>query len=147
VFLILGTTNWSLWISTALMGISFSVVPAVIWPSTAMLIEPRRLGTALGLVNMLQNLLLAASNVIAGWLADRGHAGPAHPSGYDAMLWYFGLVSLVASVSVALLWGRESGPHGHGLEKPGQPARRAGLPAAGSGSDRLSTGAPLAGSE
>ncbi|HEX4267835.1 MAG TPA: MFS transporter, partial [Steroidobacteraceae bacterium] len=58
VFLILGTTDWSLWISTALMGISFSVVPAVIWPATTMLVEPRRLGTALGLINLLQNLLL-----------------------------------------------------------------------------------------
>ena len=116
VFLILGTTDWSLWISTALMGISFSVVPAVIWPATAMLVEPRRLGTAYGLINLLQNLFLAASNLAAGWLADRAHAGPAHPSGYDAMLWYFGLVSLVAFVSVALLWRRESGPRGHGLE-------------------------------
>jgi MFS family permease len=136
VFLILGTTDWSLWISTALMGISFSVVPAVIWPSTAMLVEPRRLGTALGLINLLQNLLLAASNLAAGWLADRAHAGPAHPSGYDAMLWYFGLLSLVASVSVALLWRRESGPRGHGLERSGQ-----------AGLDRLNTGMPLAGSE
>jgi hypothetical protein len=32
------------------------------------------------------------------------------------MLWYFGLLSLVAFVSVALLWRRESGPCGHGLE-------------------------------
>jgi MFS family permease len=116
VFLILGTTNWSLWISTALMGVSFSVVPAVIWPATTLLVEPRRLGTALGLINLLQNLLLAASNLAAGWLADRAHAGPANPSGYDAMLWYFGLVSLVAFASVALLWRRESGPQGHGLE-------------------------------
>jgi MFS family permease len=127
------------------MGISFSVVPAVIWPSTAMLVEPRRLGTALGLINLLQNLLLAASNITAGWLADRAHAGPAHPSGYDAMLWYFGLVSLVALVSIALLWRRESGPCGHGLEKSRQPVRPAGAP--GAGSDRLNTGAPLAGSE
>lgn len=116
VFLILGATHWSLWISTALMGISFSVVPAVIWPSTAMLVEPRRLGTALGLINMLQNLLLAASNLAAGWLADRGHASAAHPQGYTPMLWYFGLLSLVAFVSVALLWQRERGPRGHGLE-------------------------------
>ena len=133
VFLILGTTDWSLWISTALMGISFSVVPAVIWPSTAMLVEPRRLGTAFGLINLLQNLFLAASNLAAGWLADRAHAGRAHPAGYDAMLWYFGLVSLVAFVSVALLWRRESGQHGHGLEKPaaGAPGPATAAPAPG----------------
>jgi MFS family permease len=132
VFLILGTTDWSLWISTALMGISFSVVPAVIWPATTMLVEPRRLGTALGLINLLQNLLLTASNLAAGWVADRGHAGPAHPSGYDGMLWYFGLLSLVACSSVVLLWRRESGPQGHGLERSGQ---------------MLSMGSALAGSE
>ena len=28
-FAILGLTHWSLWISTALMGLSFSVIPAV----------------------------------------------------------------------------------------------------------------------
>jgi MFS family permease len=120
VFLILGTTDWSLWISTALMGVSFSVVPAVIWPSTAMLVQPRRLGTAFGLVNLLQNLFLAVSNLAAGWLADRAHAGRAHPAGYDAMLWYFGLVSLFAFFSVALLWRRESGPCAHGLEEAGR---------------------------
>ncbi len=70
VFLILGTTDWSLWISTALMGISFSVVPAVIWPATTMLVEPRRLGTALGLINLLQNLL-AGGEQSRGGLACR----------------------------------------------------------------------------
>ena len=115
-FLVLGATHWSLSISTVLMGISFSVVPAVIWPSTAMLVEPARLGTAYGLVNVLQNVGLAACNMAAGWLNDRAGAGPGNPSGFDAMLWFFGILSLVAFVSVAALWRRESGPLGHGLE-------------------------------
>lgn len=115
-FLILGTTHWSLWISTALMGISFSVVPAVIWPSTAMLVEPRRLGTAYGLINLLQNLGLAVCNLAAGWLNDRAHAGPRNPAGYDPMLWFFGVIGFIAFLSVFVLWRRESGPAGHGLE-------------------------------
>lgn len=115
-FVVLGTTNWSLWISTALMGISFSVVPAVIWPSTAMLVEPARLGTAYGLVNVLQNVGLAACNLAAGWLNDRALAGPRNPAGFDAMLWFFGVLGCVAFLCVALLWRRELGPRGHGLE-------------------------------
>jgi MFS family permease len=115
-FLILGATNWSLWISTALMGLSFSVVPAVIWPSTAMLVEPSRLGTAYGLVNVLQNVGLAVCNMTAGWLNDASQAGPANPGGFDAMLWFFGVLGFVAFVFVALLWLRESGPPGRGLE-------------------------------
>ncbi|MGH7105725.1 MAG: MFS transporter, partial [Acetobacteraceae bacterium] len=126
VFLILGTTDWSLWISTGLMGISFSVVPAVIWPATAMLVEPRRLGTAFGFTDMMLNLCVGLSNLAAGWIADRSHAGPAHPAGFDAMLTYFAVLSSVAFVSVMLLWRRESSSHGHGLES----VRSAPLPAA-----------------
>jgi MFS family permease len=115
-FLVLGATHWSLAISTVLMGISFSVVPAVIWPATAMLVESRRLGTAYGLVNVLQNVGLAACNMAAGWLNDRAGAGPNNPGGFDAMLWFFGILGFVAFLFVALLWRRESGPLGHGLE-------------------------------
>jgi len=121
-FLLLGLTSWNLWISTAMMGVSFSVVPAIIWPATTMLVEARRLGTALGLINTLQNLALAASNVFAGWLNDAAGAGPHNPAGYGAMLWFFGSVSVTALIAVLLLWRRESGPHGHGLEAGRRPA-------------------------
>lgn len=119
-FLLLGTTHFSLWISTAMMGISFSVVPAIIWPATAMLVDARRLGLALGLINTVQNAALAASNIFAGWLNDIAGAGPRNPAGYDAMLWFLGIQSLTALVAVVLLWRRESGPHGHGLESARQ---------------------------
>ncbi len=114
-FAILGFTHWSLWISTAMMGVSFSVIPAVIWPSTAMLVEPRRLGTAFGLIDALQSLGMAALNLAAGWLNDRAAAGPHNPAGYEPMLWMFGIFGLAAFLAVAALWRREAGPHGHGL--------------------------------
>jgi MFS family permease len=117
-FAILGLTHWSLWISTALMGLSFSVIPAVIWPSTAMLVEPRRLGTAFGLINVLQSLGMGALNLAAGWLNDGAHAGPNNPAGYDPMLLMFFLFSLAGFFAVAALWRREHGPNGHGLNAP-----------------------------
>jgi MFS family permease len=117
-FAILGLTHWSLWISTALMGVSFSVIPAVIWPSTAMLVEPGRIGTAFGLINVLQSLGMGALNLAAGWLNDQAGAGPRNPGGYDPMLWLFGLFSFAGFLAVAALWRRESGPNGHGLNAP-----------------------------
>ena len=117
-FAILGATSWSLWISTALMGAAFSVIPAVIWPSTAMLVEPGRIGTAFGLINVLQSLGMGALNLAAGWLNDTAHAGPHNPAGYAPMLLMFFLVSFVGFLAVAALWRRESGPHGHGLNAP-----------------------------
>ena len=115
-FVVLGLTNLSLWVSTVMMGISFSLVPAVIWPATTLIVEPRRLGTALGLITLIQALGMAASNLAAGWLADKAGAGAEHPSGYAVMLWFFFLLSLVALSSALLLWRREAGPDGHGLE-------------------------------
>ncbi len=121
-FAILGLTHWSLWISTVLMGLSFSVIPAVIWPSTAMLVAPARLGTAFGLINVLQSLGMGALNLAAGWLNDQAGAGPGNPTGYGPMLVMFFLFSLAGFFAVAALWRREAGPHGHGLNAAASPA-------------------------
>jgi MFS family permease len=116
-FVILGLTNLNLWVSTVMMGISFSLVPAVIWPATTLIVEPRRLGTALGLITLIQALGMAASNLAAGWLADTAGAGAENPAGYAVMMWFFFLLSLIALSSALLLWRRETGPDGHGLEE------------------------------
>jgi MFS family permease len=116
-FVVLGLTDLSLWVSTVMMGVSFSLVPAVIWPATTLIVEPRRLGTALGLITLIQALGMAASNLAAGWLADQARAGAQNPDGYTVMLWFFFLLSLTALSSAALLWRRETGPKGHGLEE------------------------------
>jgi MFS family permease len=115
-FTVLSLTDLSPWVSTVLMGVSFSLVPAIIWPATTLIVEPRRLGTALGVITMVQAVGLWGSNRCAGWLADRAGAGPAHPAGYSTMIWFFSLLSLAALASVLLLWQRERGPKGHGLE-------------------------------
>jgi MFS family permease len=115
-FVVLGLTHLNLWVSTAMMGISWSLVPAVIWPATTLIVAPRRLGTALGLITLIQALGMAASNLAAGWLADHAGAGAANPAGYSGLLWFFFLLSLSALTSAVLLWRRETGPRGHGLE-------------------------------
>jgi len=115
-FVVLGLTSLNLWVSTVMMGISWSLVPAVIWPATTLIVEPRRLGTALGLITLIQALGMAASNLAAGRLADIAGAGSQNPAGYEVMLLFFFVLSLTALLSAVLLWRREAGPHGHNLE-------------------------------
>ncbi len=116
-FLILAETSWSLWITTALIGVSFSLVPAVLWPAVSILVEARRLGTAFGLMTMLQNIGLTLCNVVVGAINDAAHAGADNPAGYLPMLAFFGILSLLGFVFAWLLLQRERGPRGHGLER------------------------------
>jgi MFS family permease len=116
VFPILAYTNANLWVSTALIGIAFSLVPAVIWPAVPYIVAAERLGTAYGLMTMLQNIGMTASNLAAGMLNDANGAGPTNPGGYNPMLLMFLIVSLFGFLFAGALRVREKGPHGHGLE-------------------------------
>jgi MFS family permease len=116
VFPILAYTNLSLWVSTVLIGVAFSLVPAVLWTAVPYLVPANRLGTAYGLMTMLQNIGLTVINLLAGALNDASNAGPDNPAGYLPMLWLFFVLSLFGFVFAAALRARETSPVGHGLE-------------------------------
>jgi MFS family permease len=92
--------------ATVLLGIAFSLVPAVMWPAVARYVTAEQLGTAYGLMTALQQGGVFIANIAAGYINDSSGASAANPAGYDAMLWLFGLLSLAAFVSAALLAGR-----------------------------------------
>jgi MFS family permease len=123
VFPILAYTDANLWITTVMIGIAFSLVPAVIWPAVPYLVEPKRLGTAYGLMTMVQAMGLTAINLLAGALNDYYQASEKNPAGYTPMLWLFLFLSLFGFVFAYALRVRETGPQGHGLEsiKAGAP--------------------------
>jgi MFS family permease len=117
-FPILGYTHLHLWVSTVLIGIAFSLVPAVMWPSVTYVVRSNQLGTAYGLMTMIQNIGLTIVNVAAGMLNDASGAGADNPRGYLPMLWMFAVLSLSGLVFAWLLRRRELGPDGHDLELP-----------------------------
>ncbi len=116
VFPILAYTTLSLWVSTVLIGIAFSLVPAVLWPAVPYLVSATRFGTAYGLMTMLQNIGLMLANLAAGALNDYYGAGPDNPDGYTPMLWMFFFMSLMGFAFAFALRLRESSARGHGLE-------------------------------
>ena len=122
-FPILAYTNANLWVTTVMIGVAFSLVPAIIWPAVPYLVEPNRLGTAYGLMTMVQAMGLTLINLLAGALNDFYGASAENPAGYTPMLWLFLFLSLFGFVFAYALRIRETGPHGHGLEaiKAGAP--------------------------
>lgn len=115
-FVLLTTMPMAPLTAMLLLGIAFALVPAVLWPAVSFLAEPRRLGTAFGLMTMLQNIGLTLSNLTAGSLNDAAGAGAENPGGYLPMLTFFIALAIVGFVFAVLLWRRERGPHGHGME-------------------------------
>lgn len=116
VYLMVAYLNISLFIPMAMMGISFSLIPAVMWPSVAYIVEEKRLGTAYGLMTMIQNIGMFGFNVIIGWANDISAAGPNNPDGYALGMWIFSITGLLGLVFSFLLWKAETGPKAHGLE-------------------------------
>ena len=103
-------------LTMSMMGIAFSLIPAVMWPSVAYLVDQSKLGTAYGLMTMIQNIGLAGFNLMIGWANDHSHAGPDNPHGYNLGMWIFSILGFLGLTFAFLLRQRELGPHGHGLE-------------------------------
>lgn len=116
VFLLMAYTNVSLYVPMAMLGFAFTLVPAIIWPSVAYLVPQRTLGTALGVMTMIQNLGMTGMNEILGRANDAAGASASNPAGYLAMMKILTVMGFIGFALAFLLRQRETGPHGHGLE-------------------------------
>jgi len=116
VYLLMAYTRISLYVPMAMMGIAFSLIPAVMWPSVAYVVEESKLGTAYGLMTLIQNIGLAGLNLLIGWANDFAGASVANPRGYALGMWIFSCLGFFGFLFAYLLRRRETGPEAHGLE-------------------------------
>jgi MFS family permease len=116
VYLMMAYTHISLYVPMAMMGIGFSLIPAVMWPSVSYVVDGSKLGTAYGLMTLIQNIGLAGFNLLIGWANDASGAGTSNPGGYAAGMWIFSILGFFGLLFAALLRRSENGPHAHGLE-------------------------------
>jgi MFS family permease len=116
VYIMMGYTHVNLYVPMAMMGIAFSLIPAVMWPSVAYIVDEAKLGTAYGVMTMIQNIGLAGFNFLIGWANDHAAASAANPKGYRLGMEIFSVLGFLGVTFAFLLRQRETGPHGHGLE-------------------------------
>jgi MFS family permease len=105
-----------LMVPMSMMGIAFSLIPAIMWPSVAYVVDQSKLGTAYGLMTMIQNIGLFAFNLLIGWANDFSGACAAHPEGYTLGMWIFSSLGFFGFVFALLLRRTETRPGAHGLE-------------------------------
>jgi len=116
--LVMSASTLGLGLGTVLIGISFSLVPAAMWPMVSRLVEPSRFGTAIGLMWVAQNAGIAGANLAAGWLNDVYGASAANPAGYKPMMTFFTGASALGFVFAVLLWRHRPGAAAPSLAEP-----------------------------
>ena len=115
-FLLMAHTHLPLALPVALLGIAFSLVPAILWPSVAYLVDEKRLGTAYALMTFCQQIGWAAMAWGIGRVNDASGASSANPGGYVPGMWMFAALGFMGLAFSYFLWRSEKGPRAHGLE-------------------------------
>ena len=109
IYLLLIYSPISPYIPMALLGISFSLIPAVMWPSVALIVKESKLGTAYGLMTMIQNVGLAGFNLLIGTANDV-------TGGYETGMWIFTSLGFFGLFFAFMLKKSGKGTEKHGLE-------------------------------
>jgi MFS family permease len=93
------------------LGTAFVLVPAAMWPSVPLIVEKNRVGTAFGLMTMIQNIGLALFPWLNGLLRDATHT-------YTASMMMFASLGLFGLI-FAILLKQADARAGNILEMPG----------------------------
>jgi len=116
VYLMMAYHVAPLWVPIIMMGVAFSLIPAVMWPSVAYIVEERRLGTAYAVMTLIQQIGVAGMNWMIGRSNDVFEASAANPMGYAPGMWIFSILGFLALFFAIMLRREETGPNAHGLE-------------------------------
>lgn len=102
-----------------LLGISFSLVPAALWPSVPKLIDDKLIGSAYALIFWIQNIGLYAFPMIIGSVLRSSNPGVTDPLKYNytAPMLVFVSLGVVALILGFLLKALDK-KKGYGLEQP-----------------------------
>lgn len=116
-FLLMAHGAAPLWLSTAMLGVSFALVPAVLWPAVTYLVPDARLGSAYALMTFCQQAGWALMSWGIGAANDAAGASAENPGGWLPAMWMLAGLAFAGFLFSFLLWRGERGPRSHGLER------------------------------
>lgn len=102
-----------------LLGISFSLVPAALWPSVPKLVDGKLLGSAYAVIFWIQNIGLYSFPMIIGGVLQSSNPGVTNPLEYNYTVPMLVFASLGVLALFLGLWLKvEDKRKGYGLEEP-----------------------------
>lgn len=108
-----------------LLGVSFALIPAAMWPSVAKIVNTGKIGTAYGVMFTIQNIGLWIFPILIGIVLERSNPGVAEiiTAGGDAVYDYTNPILMLAGLGIAgvvfaLLLKHDDKTSGYDLEKP-----------------------------
>lgn len=106
-------------VAIVLLGISFSLVPAALWPSIPKLIDPKILGSAYSALFFIQNIGLMTVPIVIGKVLDVTNKGiePGEPLNYTPSMLIFTSFGVLALILSTYLKAYDK-KMGFGLEEP-----------------------------
>jgi MFS family permease len=123
--LILTFTQVNPIVPMGLLGISFSLIPAAMWPAVSKIIAQNKLGTAYGIMFSVQNFGLWLFPILIGLILDKTNPGVTASmveKGVARYNYTYAILMLavigIVGVVFALLLKREDKTSGFGLELP-----------------------------
>ena len=110
IFALVPLTKPIAYTAIVLLGVSFSFVPAALWPSVPKLVEDRYLGSAYSVIFWIQNIGLMAFPIIIGYALDK-------TGGYTLPMLIFASLGVLALI-LGVWLKAEDKKKGYGLELP-----------------------------
>ncbi|MBR4849844.1 MAG: MFS transporter [Alistipes sp.] len=109
-----------------LLGISFSLVPASLWPSIPKIMDKRFLGSAYSLIFWVQNFGLSGTPMLIGWALEKSNPGVAEQiaAGAEGVAYNYTVPMLIfaslggLALLFSLLLKAMDKRNGYGLELP-----------------------------
>jgi MFS family permease len=96
-YLALAYTHLSPAMVMVVLGAAFVLVPAALWPAVPLIVSRGRLGTAFGVMTLIQNVGLMLFPWLNGWLRERTET-------YSASMLMFAGLGVAALVFAVFLW-------------------------------------------
>ncbi|MCR9011757.1 MFS transporter [Gabonibacter chumensis] len=126
IFALAPLNHFIAYVAIVILGISFSLVPAALWPSVPKLVENRYLGSAYSVIFWIQNIGLLSFPILIGWSLKVSNPGVSEQikAGVEGVSYNYTVPMLIfASLGVLAfllgLWLKaEDKKKGYGLELP-----------------------------